>query len=72
MAANADGQPVLMSVKTFRTLTGESVETTECRGSLCKQAFEAAFSQYIEWHTISDEDCSLQQLYSILNDNTPP
>lgn len=72
MAGDADGRPVLIPVNTFRTLTGESVEAAGCRGSLCKQAFEAAFSQYIEWHTISDADCSLQQLYSILNDKTPP
>lgn len=72
MAADADGRPLLMPVETLRRLTGESVEASECRGILDKQAFESAFSQYIEWHTISDEDCSLRQLDTISNNKTPP
>lgn len=72
MAADADGRPLLMPVETLRRLTGESVEAAECWGSLDRRAFEAAFSQYIEWHTVSDEDCPLMQLDSIPNNKTPP
>ena len=72
MAADADGRPLLIPVETLRRLTGESVEASECRGCLDRQAFEAAFSQYIEWHTVSDEDCPLWQLDSITNNKTPP
>lgn len=63
MAADADGQPLLMPVNTFRQLTGESVEDTACRGILGKQIFEAVYSQYIEWHTASDLECPLWTLY---------
>lgn len=63
MAVDADGRPLLMPVETLRQLTGESIDFTDCQGVLEKQAFEAAYSQYIEWHTVSENDCSLLQLY---------
>ena len=59
MSADADGQPLLMPVSTFRQLTGESIEDTSCRGILGKPIFETVYSQYIEWHTVSDQDCPL-------------
>lgn len=60
--ANADGTPLLMPVRYFRLLTGESVAEDECRGILSRQAFEAAYALYIEWHTLSSRDCPLKQL----------
>lgn len=62
MAAAADGAPILMPVRYFRLLTGEPVEPEECRGILTQQAFEAVYSLYIEWHTLSSRDCVLKQL----------
>ena len=62
LTANADGTPLLMPVRYFRLLTGESVAEEECRGILTRQAFEAAYTLYIEWHTLSSRCCPLKQL----------
>ena len=62
MAAAADGVPILMPVRYFRMLTGEPVEPEECRGVLTRQAFEAVYSLYMEWHNPSSRECQLRQL----------
>lgn len=62
MVADAEGIPILMPVEHIRQLTGESISRKECRSALETQAFEAAYSLYIEWHTISSRDCPLRQL----------
>lgn len=62
MTATADGTPLLMPVRYFRMLTGESVEPEECQGILKCQAFEAVYSLYIEWHNTSSRECQLRQL----------
>lgn len=64
LAADAEGKPLLASVSEIGRLTGESVEAAECCGVLERQAFEAAYCQYIEWHTESSRECALMQLYS--------
>ncbi len=62
LASNADGCPLLMPVKRFREATGESISLEECCSVLEIQAFESAYSLYIEWHTLSPYDCPLKQL----------
>lgn len=62
MVADAEGIPILMPVEHVRRLTGESISREECRSALGMPAFEAAYSLYIEWHTISSRDCPLRQL----------
>lgn len=62
LAADTEGKPILVSVLEISKLTGESIEPTECRGLLERQAFEAVYHQYIEWHTDSDQECALLQL----------
>lgn len=62
LAADAEGKPLLVSVDAMRRLTGENLESVECREILDKQAFESAYGQYIEWHTDSAEECPLLQL----------
>lgn len=62
MIANADGTPLLMPVRYFRLLTGESVAADECSGVLTCRIFESVYSLYIEWHTISANSCPLRQL----------
>jgi hypothetical protein len=52
-----------MPVEIVRQFTGESIEPSECRGTLLRKTFEAVFSQYIEWHTLSDSGCPILQLY---------
>jgi len=63
MAADADGSLIIMPVEIVRQFTGELIEPSECRGTLVRKTFEAVFSRYIEWHTISDSSCPLLQLY---------
>lgn len=60
--ADVDGTPLLMPIRYFRMLTGETVSKGECQDVLKRQAFEAIYSRYIEWHTISSKDCPLRQL----------
>lgn len=62
LTADAEGKPLLISREKMCRLTGENMEAVECRGILDRQAFEAAYGQYIEWHTDSAEDCPLLQL----------
>lgn len=62
LAADADGSLIIISIENVRQFTGETVEPSECRGTLPRKMFEAVFSQYIEWHTTSDSDCSIRQL----------
>lgn len=65
LAADADGSLIITPVEAVRQFTGEAIEPAECRGTLPRKMFEAVFSQYIEWHTTSDTDCSLRQLCQI-------
>ncbi len=59
MAADADGAPVLISVKAFEALSGENVAPDECSSVLHKQAFESAYALAILWRTVSSADCPL-------------
>lgn len=62
MAIDADGSPIFISVNTLRKLSGEPIDPEECCITLNKRTFEAAYAQYVEWHTTSPESCSLKQL----------
>ena len=62
VAADADGTPILMPAETFRELTGDIVFSDECRSILSLQAFETAYSLYLERHTISSYGCPIRQL----------
>ena len=43
MAAAADGSLIVMPVEIVRQFTGESIEPSECRGTLLRKTFEAVF-----------------------------
>ena len=65
LAELTDGTAVgrnLMPAETFRELTGDIVFSEECRSVLSLQAFETAYSLYLEWHTISSYGCPIRQL----------
>lgn len=62
MAADAEGIPIIIPIEQFRELTGEDILSEECRSVLGLQAFEAAYALYLEWHTISSQDCPIRQL----------
>ncbi len=63
LAADADGSPLFLSASFLQEASGESVEPEECRAILSKQSFEAVYSLYIEWNTVSPDDCPLWQLW---------
>lgn len=60
MAADADGIPVLISVKEFEALSGEAVDPRECSSILSQRAFESAYALAILWRTVSSSDCPLR------------
>lgn len=61
-AADADGAPILLPAAVLRSCGGQEVDKFECMACLEKQAFVAAYHQFIDWHTESDGDCALRQL----------
>lgn len=62
MTVDADGSPILMSVKDFKQISRESIEPEECLAVLGKQSFETIYGLYMEWHTVSSTDCPLLEL----------
>ena len=71
MAIDADGSPIFISVETLRNLSGESIDPEECCITLNKHTFEAAYAQYVEWHTICSDGCSLKQLCEATKSGCP-
>lgn len=61
-AADADRAPVLLPTAVIHSCGGQEVDKLECMACLEKQAFVAAYRQFIDWHTDSDGDCPLRQL----------
>ena len=70
LTIDADGTPILMPVRILQQSSGESIEPEECRAVLNKQAFEAVYSLYIEWHTVSSIGCPLLELCKISGENS--
>lgn len=60
--ADADGAPILLPAAAIRSCGGQEVDKLECMACLEKAAFVAAYRQFIDWHTVSDGDCTLRQL----------
>ncbi len=69
VTADAEGKLILMPVNQFQEATGQKAEKTECAGIMERRAFIAAFSLYLDWHTVSDETCVLLQLTPMLSEN---
>lgn len=65
MTVDADGSAILIPAKIMKHLSGESIESGECRTVISKQTFEAVYSLYIEWHTLSSINCPLLELSQI-------
>lgn len=59
MTANSDGTPYILSVEKYRTVTKEPVDPEECCGAMTRQAFEAVYALYLQWHLSSLQDCPL-------------
>lgn len=62
LSASSTGRPQVMTVSRFERLTGQKVDPSECLGKIKRDAFEAAYAQYLVWQIDSANQCSLQQL----------
>lgn len=71
MAISADGSPIFTSVDALRRFSGESIDPEECCIVLNKHTFEAAYAQYVEWHTASAKSCSLKLLCETVGSSHP-
>lgn len=62
LAADRDGQPVILPVRRFYELTGVQIDPAECCGQLTEAGFEALYAQYLLWRCSSLEEHPLRQL----------
>ncbi len=62
LAADRDGQPVLLSVQQFHHLTGVWIDPAECCGQLTEAGFESLYAQYLLWRCPSAGGHPLRQL----------
>ena len=62
LAADRDGQPVILPVHRFCELTGERIDPTECCGQLTEAGFEALYAQYLLWRLPAAEEHPLRKL----------
>lgn len=62
LAADRDGQPVILSVQRFYELTGEQIDPAECCGQLTEAGFESLYAQYLLWRLPTAEEHPLRRL----------
>ncbi len=62
LAADRDGQPVILPVQRFYELTGEQIDPAECCGQLTKAGFESLYAQYLLWRLPAAEEHPLRRL----------
>ena len=65
LAADRDGQPVILGVQQFYQLTGVWIDPAECCGQLTEAGFEALYAQYLLWRCLSAEEHPLRQLCEV-------
>lgn len=62
LAADRDGKPVVMAAEQFQQISGERIDSTECRCQLTRSAFEDVFAQYLLWQIQETETDALAEL----------
>ena len=62
LAADRDGQPVILAVQQFYQLTGMWIDSTECCGQLTEAGFESLYAQYLLWRLPTAEEHPLRRL----------
>lgn len=62
LAADADGQPLLLPARTVEQLSGDTVDPEECAAVLDCRSFRSAYAKFLEWHIASDTECPFLQL----------
>ena len=70
LAADRDGQPVILPVQRFYELTGVQIDPAECCGPLTEAGFEALYAQYLLWRLPGTEKYPLRRLCEE-NSSTP-
>lgn len=70
LAADRDGQPVILPVQRFYELTGVQIDPAECCGQLTEAGFEALYAQYLLWRLPGTEKYPLRRLCEE-NSSTP-
>ena len=70
LAADRDGQPIILSVRQFYKLTGVQIDPAECCGQLTEAGFEALYAQYLLWRLPGTEEYPLRRLCEE-NSSTP-
>ena len=62
LAADRDGQPVILPVQRFYELTGVQIDPAECCGQITEAGFEALYAQYLLWRLPEAEGCPLRHI----------
>ena len=62
LAADRDGQPVILGVRQFFQLTGVWIDPAECCGQLTEAGFESLYAQYLLWRLPGTEEYPLRRL----------
>ena len=71
LAADRDGQPVILGVQQFYQLTGVWTDPAECCGQLTEAGFEALYAQYLLWQCPLAEGYPLRQLCAANMETAP-
>ena len=71
LAADRDGQPVILGVQQFYQLTGVWIDPAECYGQLTEAGFESLYAQYLHWRCPTLEGHPLRQLCEADMDTAP-
>ena len=62
LAADRDGQPVILPVQRFYELTGVQIDPAECCCQITEAGFETLYAQYLFWHLPAAEEHPLRKL----------
>ncbi len=65
LTADEEGRPILIGTEQFATITGEQIDPMECKGFLYRHVLQGVYALYFEWHTVTDEDCPLEQAITL-------
>lgn len=71
LAADRDGQPVILGVHQFYQLTGVWTDPAECCGRLTEAGFEALYAQYLLWQCPTARGHPLRQLCAANMETAP-
>ena len=62
LAADRDGQPVILPIQQLYGLTGVQIDPAECCGQLTEDGFASLYAQYLLWRLPAAEEHPLRRL----------